>query len=52
VEDDALRALSDFTPDNAQALKAHVFDREALGARGPGLEHLDQLTAELLLGVR
>ena len=32
--------------------KTADFDREALGKRGPGLENLDQLTVELLLGVR
>jgi len=36
----------------ADALKAASFDRRALGARGLGYERLDQLTAELLLGVR
>ena len=41
-----------FSADNAAKLKAQTFDRAALGARGPGLEHLDQLTIELLLGVR
>ncbi len=37
---------------HAQALKARAFDLAALRARGPGLEHLDQLTVELLLGAR
>jgi xylose isomerase len=36
----------------ASALKAHNFDRAALGARGMKYERLDQLTVELLLGVR
>jgi len=36
----------------ADALKAASFDRRALGARGLGYERLDQLTAEVLLGVR
>ena len=36
----------------ADALKGHAFDRKALGARGLGYEKLDQLTIELLLGVR
>lgn len=36
----------------ADALKAARFDRQALGARGLGYERLDQLTVELLLGVR
>ena len=37
---------------HAQALKARAFDLAALRARGPGLERLDQLTVELLLGAR
>jgi xylose isomerase len=41
-----------FTAEKASALKAHPFDRQALGARGYGYERLDQLTIELLLGVR
>jgi xylose isomerase len=36
----------------ADALKAASFDRQALGARGLGYERLDQLTVELLMGVR
>jgi xylose isomerase len=36
----------------AQELKARQFDRHALGARGLPYERLDQLTVELLLGVR
>jgi len=36
----------------ADALKAASFDRQALGARGLGYERLDQLTVELLLGLR
>ena len=36
----------------AAALKAHSFDTGKLGARGYEYERLDQLTTELLLGVR
>jgi xylose isomerase len=36
----------------ADALKAHTFDRKALGARGLAYERLDQLTVEVILGVR
>ncbi len=36
----------------AAALRAHAFDREALASRGMQYEKLDQLTVELLLGVR
>ncbi|MBK9944109.1 MAG: xylose isomerase [Kouleothrix sp.] len=36
----------------AAALQSHTFDRAALGARDLGYERLDQLTVELLLGVR
>jgi xylose isomerase len=36
----------------ADALKAASFDRKALGLRGLKYERLDQLTIEVLLGVR
>jgi len=36
----------------ASALKDYAFDRKALGARGLSYERLDQLTVDLLLGVR
>ncbi len=52
VEDPAMQALTSFTPGNAATLKGQAFDREGLGARGPGLEHIDQLTVDLLLGMR
>ncbi len=53
VRDEGLEALSQtYSPESAQSLKEYTFDLEALRTRGPGLEHLDQLTAELLLGVR
>ena len=38
--------------DTAEALKAEVFDRRALGQRGQPYERLDQLVVELLLGAR
>jgi xylose isomerase len=41
-----------YSPEKAAALKAASFDRAALGARGLAYERLDQLTVELLLGVR
>ena len=41
-----------YSADKAAALKAHSFDRAALGARGYPYEQLDQLTVDLLLGVR
>ena len=53
VKDDSLSSLSkSFSSANAAALKAHGFDRAALGGRGSGLERLDQLTIDLLLGMR
>ncbi|GAA4010028.1 xylose isomerase [Deinococcus rubellus] len=53
VEDAELEALSKkFSPENAAALKARTFHRAALGERGPGLEQIDQLTIDLLLGLR
>lgn len=41
-----------YSSEKAQALRAHHFDREALSKRGMPYERLDQLTIELLLGVR
>jgi xylose isomerase len=41
-----------YTPGKASALKDHLFDRAELGRRGMAYERLDQLTMELLLGVR
>jgi xylose isomerase len=41
-----------YSSETAEQLKAMTFDRAALGARGLGYERLDQLTNELLLGVR
>lgn len=53
VQDAGLSKLTQqYSPQNAQALKAHPFDRQVLAERGPMLERLDQLTVELLLGVR
>jgi xylose isomerase len=41
-----------YNTQKAEQLKAARFDRAALGARGLQYEKLDQLTAELLLGIR
>jgi xylose isomerase len=41
-----------YTAKKARALKAQSFDRLALAARGLPYERLDQLTVDLLLGVR
>ncbi|HTT67899.1 MAG TPA: xylose isomerase [Gemmatimonadales bacterium] len=41
-----------FSPERAAALKAERFDLPTLRARGYAYERLDQLTTELLLGVR
>ena len=41
-----------YSKEKANALKAHTFDRVAMGQRGQPYEKLDQLLIELLLGVR
>jgi xylose isomerase len=41
-----------YSAEAARALRDHPFDRAALGRRGQPYERLDQLTTELLLGVR
>ncbi len=44
--------LGAYSAEKAQALQSASFDRAALGGRGLAYERLDQLTNELLLGVR
>ena len=41
-----------YSTDKANALKAQAFDRSAIAGRGLKNERLDQLTVEVLLGVR
>jgi xylose isomerase len=41
-----------FTKEEAQKIKDEQFDLEGLRARGYGYERLDQLTMEILFGVR
>src|ERR1700690_3156998 len=41
-----------YTSKKANALKTQTFDRKSIGRRGLKYERLDQLTSEILLGVR
>ncbi len=41
-----------YTPQKAATLKEHPFDRQAIARRGLLYERLDQLTVEILLGIR
>ena len=41
-----------FSADSARALANREFDRKAIAARGLAYEQLDQLTTEIILGVR
>jgi len=50
--DNASSMLGSYSTEKMQTLKAASFDRKALGARGLRYELLDQLTVDLLLGVR
>ena len=52
--DDGLMApyFGKYSPEKAAALKAQTFDRPAIASRGLKYERLDQLTIEILLGVR
>ncbi len=53
VTDPDLDALGQgYSADKAAKLKSMAFDREALGNRRVDLERLDQLTVEILMGVR
>ena len=49
---EGLPALNGYSRATAEALKGASFDRRALGARGLAYERLDQLTLEVILGVR
>jgi xylose isomerase len=49
---DGLPKANGYSKAAADALKAYSFDRRALGARGLAYERLDQLTVEVILGVR
>jgi xylose isomerase len=53
TDDGAMSHFSgQYSADKAKSLKAFEFDRAALGQRGQPYEQLDQLTIDLLLGVR
>ena len=44
--------FGNYSPEKASALKAQTFDRPAIASRGLKYERLDQLTIDILLGVR
>jgi xylose isomerase len=50
--DDLKAPLKKYSAAGRDALLAHTFDREKISAKGLAYERLDQLTIELLLGVR
>ena len=50
--DRGLPSVISYSPNGRDALLAHKFDRGALAAKGLAYERLDQLTMEVLLGVR
>ncbi len=52
VPTDGLPKIGGYSRATADALKGYAFDRKVLGARGLGYEKLDQLTIEVILGVR
>jgi xylose isomerase len=53
ADDGSMKAYQGaYTAAKAAALRAHTFDRVALGQRGLAYERLDQLTMEVLLGAR
>jgi xylose isomerase len=53
IHDEKLDKLtSGFSPESVKQLKSLKFDRKTLGARGLPYERLDQLTVEILMGVR
>lgn len=53
AEDPSLTSLfGKYTAEKAKELKAHAFDRSTIANRGLKYERLDQLTIDLLLGMR
>jgi xylose isomerase len=52
VGDAGLGPVFKYDKKTAAALKAHIFDATAMAAVGYEYERLDQLTTEVLLGVR
>jgi xylose isomerase len=52
VDSESETLLGPYSRERLAVLQAAAFDRRALGARGYAYERLDQLTVELLLGVR
>lgn len=53
VEDEQLDSYTtDYSSEKARALKSHQFDRETIAIRGLQYEKLDQLTLDILFGVR
>ena len=50
--DEMASYFGSYTSEKAAALKARSFDRKAISERGLKYERLDQLTIDLLLGVR
>lgn len=52
ADDGQFGYLKSFSPEAAQKLRGETFDRAALGRRSLPYERLDQLTVEVLLGVR
>ncbi len=53
ADDGSLRPFQGgYTPEKATALKNQFFDHAAIANRGLKYERLDQLTVDLLLGVR
>lgn len=52
ADGDGVADLLSYSPANVKALLAKEFDLARLGAKGRQLEQLDQLTVEVLLGVR
>lgn len=50
--DDLEALLASYSPENAEKISAFALDRVAYSKKGLGYEKLDQMTTDLLLGVR
>jgi xylose isomerase len=53
ADDGSMKSFQgDYSSDKADAIKSESFDRNAIGSRGLPYEKLDQLTIEILMGMR
>ena len=52
IKADAAHSTATFTPPHGDTLLAQTFDRRGIASKGLAYERLDQLTVEVILGIR